>query len=255
MGGKAPFNIDMKLYLLWILVASMATSALAQRKVDAPEDVPTIIKKAEMGDAKAQVQLAKLYFSGWKNESGLHLLNDRLGIVYFKGLTNDSSINLPRDHTLALKWYRLAAEQGNAEAQSAVGFYYYYGHPWQTNLVEAAKWFHKAAKGGEPAAQRELGVMYSNGIVVQKDEAEAAKWYRKAAEQGERRAQYNLGVLYSNGRGVPKDDVSAYKWCLLARDQGLQKPNEDIRVLEHRMTPDQRAEGQKLAREFKQKTE
>ncbi len=80
-----------------------------------------------------------------------------------------------------------------------------------------------------------------------KDKAEAIKWYRKSAEQGFANAQCELGDCYANGRGVPKDEVEAYKWFLLA---GAQAKREIARI-ERELTGTQRAEGQRLAREWK----
>ncbi len=61
---------------------------------------------------------------------------------------------------------------------------------------EAAKWYRKAAEQGDADAQFRLGVMYHEGEGVSQDYTEAAKWSRKAAEQGDASAQINLGVMY-----------------------------------------------------------
>ena len=50
--------------------------------------------------------------------------------------------------------------------------------------AEAVKWYRKAAEQGNAYGQNNLGKMYANGLGVAKDEAEAVKWFRKAAEQG-----------------------------------------------------------------------
>ncbi len=84
-----------------------------------------------------------------------------------------------------------------------------------------------------------------------KDEAKAVKWYRKAAEQGLADAQLGLGVFYALGRGVPKDEVAAYTWLLLAGAQGDETAKKQIEAIERRLTGAQRAEGQRLAREWK----
>ena len=65
-------------------------------------------------------------------------------------------------------------------------------------------------------------------------------------------AQHNLGVCYDKGLGVAKDQVEAYKWLLLAARQGVEAPKEHMTVLESKLlTPEQIAQGQKRAREFK----
>ena len=60
---------------------------------------------------------------------------------------------------------------------------------------EAVKWYRKAADQGDADAQFNLGVMYYNGEGVPEDDKEAVKWWRKAAEQGHAEAQYFLDDL------------------------------------------------------------
>ncbi len=43
----------------------------------------------------------------------------------------------------AVKWFRLAAEQGNANAQQNFGFMYLEGRGVPQDFVEAMKWFAK----------------------------------------------------------------------------------------------------------------
>jgi TPR repeat protein len=111
-----------------------------------------------------------------------------------------------------------------------------------------------------PRADAELGptagrdVFYSLGDMklARGESDEAVKWYRKAAEQNFAKAQYNLGVCFYTGEGVAKDPVEAYKWQLLAARQGDEDAKNNITVLESElMTPEQIAEGEKRAGEFK----
>ena len=69
------------------------------------------------------------------------------------------------------------------------------GQGVQQDYAEAMKWFRKAADQGDPEAQYALGVMYKNGRGVPRDDAEAIKWYRKAADQGNADAQNALTTL------------------------------------------------------------
>ena len=57
----------------------------------------------------------------------------------------------------------------------------------------AVKWYRKAAEQGDAYAQGQLGWMYDSGQGIAQDYAEAVKWYHKAAEQGNAFAQRNLG--------------------------------------------------------------
>jgi TPR repeat protein len=77
------------------------------------------------------------------------------------------------------------------------------------------------ADQGDAAAQTLLGYMYEVGQGVAQNDFEALTWYRKAADQGHPPAQHNMGVMYSAGRGVDRDDVAAVLWYRKAADQGL----------------------------------
>jgi uncharacterized protein len=91
------------------------------------------------------------------------------------------------------------------------------------------------------------------GEGVLPDNAIAAGWYRKAAEQGHSRAQNNLGVMYDRGEGVQQDRVIAHLWFNLAAASGFNKAARSRDKLARHMTPEQIAEAQKLAREWKPK--
>ena len=60
--------------------------------------------------------------------------------------------------------------------------------------AEAVRLYRLAADQGHADAQYNLGVMYANGQGVAQDDAEAVRLYRLAADQGDADAQYNLGV-------------------------------------------------------------
>ncbi len=115
------------------------------------------------------------------------------------------------------------------------------------DYATALREFRPLAEQGAADAQFNLGVMYFKGRGVPQVHAEAVKWYRKAAEQGVAKAQYNLGHMYSYGLGVPQDQVQAHMWFSLA-DAG--KHRDYVASL---MTPEQIAEAQRLAREWKRK--
>ena len=60
------------------------------------------------------------------------------------------------------------------------------------NLIEAAKWYRAAAETGDAEAQFCLGRLYARGDGVPQELGEAAKWFEKAAEQGIAAAQVNI---------------------------------------------------------------
>ncbi len=124
----------------------------------------------------------------------------------------------------------------------------------------ALREFRPLAEQGDAAAQFYLGFMYETGQGVAQDDAEAVKLYRRAAEQGDADAQNNLGLMYEYGEGVAQDYVQAHMWYSLAASRLPSGKNRDMPVnnrdiVEKRMTPEQVAEAQRLAREWKPKVE
>jgi hypothetical protein len=187
-------------------------------------------------------------------EQGDAFLQSMLGAMYGEGK------GVPQDDAEAVKWHRLAAEQGFALGQLNLGLMYDTGKGVPQDYAEALKWYRLAAEQGLAQAQFNLGIMYGEGKGVPQDYAEALKWYRLAAEQGYANAQYILGLSYFIGKGMPQDFVQAHMWVNLAaarfpasetKTRDLAVENCDLFASE--MTPEQLAEAQRLAREWKPK--
>ena len=86
-------------------------------------------RKAESGNAKDQLGLARMYYNG-------------------DGVTKDDA--------KAVEWYQKAAEQGNAFAQYNLGVMYDKGEGVTKDAAKAAEWWQKAAAQGSDAAQEAL---------------------------------------------------------------------------------------------------
>ena len=155
------------------------------------------------------------------------------------------------DYESAFRLWQPLAEQGDADAQTLLGIMYSEGRGVLQDDAAAAKWIRRAAEQGYADAQHLLGIMYGEGRGVLQDDAAAAKWYRLAAEQDYASAQRNLGVMYYNGQGVPQDYIQAHIWFNLAASEGDDKSREVRDLVAKIMTPDQIAEAQRLAREWK----
>jgi TPR repeat protein len=106
----------------------------------------------------------------------------KLGEDYWLG--RDVDEDMPE----GVKWFRKAAEQGNADAMCYLGKAYRYGNGVDEDKSEAVKWYRKAAELGNAAAMFGLGLAYRFGHGVAKDKSEGDKWYRKATELGYRRS-------------------------------------------------------------------
>jgi len=132
-----------------------------------------------------------------------------------KGLKADSA----GDYAHAMQWYLKAGDQG-ASAECNIGAMYGQGHGVPQNYHEAMRWFQMAASQGNASAQCNIGVLFEMGRGVPQDYLEAMKWFQRAAAQRNALAEYKIGSLYSKGHGVPRDYQEALKWYQKAAAQG-----------------------------------
>jgi TPR repeat protein len=170
-------------------------AAVARVAVLTPNDFNTLQSQAQSGDREAQYLLALAYEDGrlvardfavsrsWmlkSAEQGYVPAQARMGETY-----------LPKEHGVipdygdAERWLRLAASQGNAEAQECLGTGYERGWFGVTDYREALRWLRSSAEHGLPWAQVELGLMYRDGEGVPESDSIAANWFRKAADHHE----------------------------------------------------------------------
>jgi len=133
-----------------------------------------------------------------------------------------------KNTTEAIKWYKLAVEQGLEEAKQSLTrcamlkqFDALLMPVSNTYLAETVKFIRDSAEQGDPRAQYNLGLMYAQGEGVRQSFDMALKWFYLAANNGVPEAQYNLGVMYGDGTGVKQDDYEACKWYQMAVEQGL----------------------------------
>jgi len=165
----------------------------------------------------------------------------------------DTSKNNRAEDEATAKALRKSAEEGDASAQNRLGLLYDEGVGVPQDYRQAKEWFEKAAKQGHIGAQTNLGTLYLQGEGAPQSAQMALFWFSRAAEQGDVLAFAKLGWIYAQGRGMLQDFIQAYMWYNLAATNG-DKPAAELRdALAKQMTPDQIAEAQKLAREWKPK--
>jgi TPR repeat protein len=138
----------------------------------------------------------------------------------YVGYFYEKGLGVPQNFGEAMTWYRKAADQGHGAAQRNIGNLYEQGAGTPRDYAEAMRWYRLAAEHGNPGAQTNIGYLYEQGLGVPQDYGEAMRWYRKAADQGEATAQNNIGVFYDKGYGVAQDYAEAVRWYRVAADQG-----------------------------------
>ncbi len=81
--------------------------------------------------------------------------------MYRKGL------GVPQDDARAVKWYRKAAEQGDARAQNNLGLMYRNGEGIPKDYAKAHMWLNVAASSFPPGKDRDKAVK-NRDIVAEK---------------------------------------------------------------------------------------
>jgi TPR repeat protein len=204
--------------------------------VDAFNAVKYYQLAAEQGHFVAQHNLGMMYFNGYANvieqnhDIAFHWIEKSanlgyyakaqcsLGICFEKGL--GCELNLP----MAVKYYTLASEQGDAAALYYLGYCFFYGMGVEAvNHEKAIHYYKLSAEKGHLAAQNNLGYCCYQGIGVRKNYSQALYWYKKSAEQGYAPAQYNLGYCYEKGYGVAKRQKEMLIWYKKAAENGHEK--------------------------------
>jgi uncharacterized protein len=165
----------------------------AQRSKD---EFQVLLRRADAGEAVAQAQVATRYCSG--------------GFPDSKGRA---------DRTKCAEYRLRAAEQGNAEAQFALGSDALRSTPEQPrDPAKALEWFKKAADAGHVQARLNAGALMlgyavgggrPSGMPELVDVQAGEKMLLGLAESGNGSAQMMLADAYRTGTGVSKSPVKA----------------------------------------------
>lgn len=232
------------------------------------------LKKAEQGDSDAQFKIAQVFNFGlegnaldlpsaisWYQKAAVQghaKAQFNLAVMYYKGE------GVQKDFGNALELYQMAAEQGYADAQFNLALMYQHGEGINHDSSKAAEWYYKAtgkkfssetimsyyvarekpkdigaplewyqvaAEYGYANAQFNLALLYENGEGVPKDIGKAIEWYQKAAKQGYPEAQNNLALMYNDGKGVPQDFKKAVEWYQKAAKQGEANAQNNLALM------------------------
>jgi len=229
-------------------------------------EIGALHKKALNGDAQSQFLLGAYYDRG---VNGLPQMADQAAIWYQKAaeqgnanaqsalgtLYNSGRLGEP-DHAKALRWYQAAAERGNPLAEYNIGYMHYAGRGLPRDDREALRWIGKAAAKGFDIAQTTLGrLLYDGHGLIQKNHPEAFRWFERAARQGNGEAQYYCGKMLFLAEGVEQDYVHASSWLRLAAVQNVPKAARARDTALQILTTQQNIEASGIAAAFKPKSQ
>ncbi|MBU5679197.1 serine/threonine-protein kinase [Blautia sp. MSJ-9] len=131
-----------------------------------------------------------------------------------------------KNETEAIKYYKLVAEDTDAEDNSVMDACYFLGKIMSNNETkeddeEAASWYEKAVEEGDISAMNNLAYMYECGVGVSQDYEKALELYKQAADCGLGVAMTTMGTIYWQGLlGQEIDNAEAVKWYEKAIENG-----------------------------------
>jgi TPR repeat protein len=133
----------------------------------------------------------------------------------------DGLRGVEQDRYAAMKWYTMAADQGNASAMNYLSLMWEEGFPEAgrpSSEKKANKYMALAACNGSPGGQYNMAVFESGRS------DDSLVWCSLAASQGFCQSQFMLGEIHLHGRhGMPNAVFPAIYWLRKAALQGYAK--------------------------------
>ena len=198
-------------------------------------------RAAEAGHAEAQARLGSAYANGYTVS-----LDHAKAMVWYRKAAEQGCADGQTGLAQMYKYgYRAALDGRETETGD-----FSRARPSPEDLAEAGKWYRRAAEQEDARAESALGSMYQDGKGVPRDDSESVKWYRRAACQGDWHAQQMMGFAYEKGRGVPRDDAKAHAWFSLSdhpTDYDLAE-----RTLARLQSDDERDRARRLAAKYRE---
>jgi TPR repeat protein len=180
------------------------------------------------------------------------------------GMMFESGQGVPLDFTEAIRWYRLAADQGLTKAQEKLNLLLESKSPekFQSSSMISDDFENKSptndaynnaqddfstseisddfenkspTNGAYNNAQGDFSTSdrFKDALSAfnQKKFDTAYKLFSELTDKGIAEAQINLGMMYEGGQGIPKDFKEAVRLYRLAADQGLTKAQYNLGLM------------------------
>jgi uncharacterized protein (TIGR02145 family) len=199
------------LSLLIFLIFIVSTGISQENGVQYSEKLE---EEAKSGDPQALFELALCYSMGKGVDKNVQKTRELTRKSAEKGFSNAQVLmghlaKDNKDYQEAFRWYKKAAEQGDANGQYELAYCYLNGKGIKQNDKKFLEWLNKSAKNGYSGAQLVVGEIFFTDEQYKK----AAYWVKKAIENGNKKAkkywkQKNLAQYENPGPPEKKDTGS-----------------------------------------------
>lgn len=142
----------------------------------------------------------------------------RLGIISMKGIKVKPSAKI------AIKWWKMAAEQGDAHSMMYLGDVYKGGNGVRKDVKRALQYYTEALKAAE---EKSNAVADDNHIIIKRIKKVplniSIDWWKERCEQGNINAMYYLGSLKESKKGNVLSDEEVSNYLIMAAKAGHSK--------------------------------
>jgi len=184
---------------------------------NAADAVQWLTEAAEAGDVEGQHHLSLVYAMGQaameeRSSFGKWYTAMVLGGTALESIGSDDlfpdGMTVTKDYEAAVRWARLAAGAGHADAQNNLGLLLLHGRGAARDVAEAGTWFERAAAQGNATAKACLGIVAASGETGPADWERAYSLVGEAAEADDTLAQTTLGYWCMTGAGGRAQDLT-----------------------------------------------
>lgn len=200
----------MKKLLATLVSASFLCSSPLAQEIDLVGDLvheDPILQKQENSGKTAGYEVQKDEEKVADDRGIFSFLNFSFIKKTFSGGDDETAEQTPSSEQQGVKETPLQrkirrAQEGNLDAQLALGYMYLYGENGvKADHEQAFKYYEMAANQNNPIAQNNLGSLYFNGIGTPRNYLKAAQQFALAAQNGSDDAAVNLAFIYLSSKG------------------------------------------------------
>ena len=227
--GSVATAVLRTLWFFFAISASAAAADLAKVSLsyEQTEDRSNFIAqviKARKGDVESQWRVGDVYVQLGDSARAFPLLESAAATGHPRAATLlgwlcEVGSGTERNLGEAKRWYRQAAERGDAQAMAALGRLLLKENSMDARQA-ARQLFQKSADLDDPGGQYHLGWLLASQEAGSRDDADALGWFVKAALQGHVGAQVATAIHLLSGRGATTDRKAAREWIERAVESG-----------------------------------
>ena len=129
------------------------------------------------------------------------------------------------------KYWALANEKKDAQAQHDVGLCFMSGDGVPVSSEEALKWFKLSEEQGNYSGAARVADFKYYGIIIPQDIPAAVRKYQEMSEKGLAYAQFRLGQCYESGIGTNQNLTTALSYFKQSQEHGIVEAADSIKKI------------------------